>query len=121
MMPEEIAALVEENAALRAEVATLRRQNGELQEQLEEALRQLAELAQRQSSRSVSIKPNRPRKKRAPEHNRSRKREEPTRVERHALEQCPECDYRLRGRASTTRGRSWSCHPRSGWRGSNTR
>jgi transposase len=112
MTPEEIAALVEENAALRAEVAalraeavTLRQQVEELQGQLEEVLQQLAELAQRRggppgfvkANRPRSEGPKRPRKKRAPEHNTSRKREEPTRVERHALERCPACDYRLSG------------------------
>jgi transposase len=112
MRPEEIAALVEENAALhaevaalRAEVVTLRQQVEELQGQLEEALQQPAELAQRRGGPPGFVKPNRPRseglkrprKKRAPEHNTSRKREEPTRVERHALERCPACDYRLSG------------------------
>lgn len=38
-----------------------------------------------------------PRKKRAAVHNTSRKRMVPTRVERHALERCPECAYHLRG------------------------
>jgi transposase len=112
MTPEEIAALVEENAALRAEVAawraeavTLRQQVEELREQLEEALQQLAELEQRRGGPPGFVKPNRrrsegqkgPRKKRAPEHNTSRKRGEPTRVERHVLERCPACDYRLSG------------------------
>jgi transposase len=112
MTPEEIAALVEENAALHAEVAalraetvTLRQQVEELQGQLEEALQQLAELAQRRGGLPGFVKPNRPRsegpkrprKKRASEHNTSRKREEPTRVERHALERCPACEYRLSG------------------------
>jgi hypothetical protein len=51
------------------------------------------------------VKPNRPkregektsRKKRAAEHNTSRHRSEPTRIERHALERCPECQYELQG------------------------
>ena len=51
------------------------------------------------------MKPNRrkaegepqPRKKRAAEHNSSRKRAKPTRIERHALERCPDCNYRLSG------------------------
>ena len=38
-----------------------------------------------------------PRKKRAAEHSASRKRVEPTRIEIHALERCPECQYELRG------------------------
>jgi hypothetical protein len=38
-----------------------------------------------------------PRKKRAKAHNTSRKRMQATRIERHALEHCPDCHYRLRG------------------------
>jgi len=38
-----------------------------------------------------------PRKKRAAAHNTSRKREVPTRIERHALAHCAECGYLLRG------------------------
>lgn len=37
------------------------------------------------------------RKRRAPEHNKARRREPPTAVARHALERCPDCGYRLRG------------------------
>jgi hypothetical protein len=100
MTPEEIAVLVAENAALRAEVAALRQQVEELQGQLEKALQQLAELAQRRGGPPGLVKPNRtrsegpkrPRKKRAPEHNTSRKREEPTRVER-ALVNAQMCYY----------------------------
>jgi transposase len=51
------------------------------------------------------VKPNRakqdtpaaPRKQRASEHNTSRRRMTPTRIERHAMERCPDCDYPLRG------------------------
>jgi transposase len=38
-----------------------------------------------------------PRRKRAPEQNRARRREPPTRIVQHALERCPTCHYRLRG------------------------
>jgi len=38
-----------------------------------------------------------PRKKRAAQHNASRKRAKPTRTERHAFERCPDCHYRLSG------------------------
>ena len=104
-MTAEITALFEENAALRAEVAALRRQVKQLQEQLEETLKRLAELEHRKGKKRAFVKPNRqqseeskkPRKKRTQEQNTSRKRGEPTRVERHALERCPECNYRLQG------------------------
>jgi hypothetical protein len=44
-------------------------------------------------NRPVRSEAKGPRKKRAAEHNTSRKRAEPTRIERHALERCPDCDY----------------------------
>lgn len=112
MTLEEIAALVEEVTALRAEnetqrieLAASRQEIAQLQEQLEQALQQIAELEQRQGKKRPDIKPSRrqsgepkpPRKKRAQEHNTSRKRSAPTRVECHALERCPECDYHLSG------------------------
>jgi len=34
------------------------------------------------------------RKRRAPEHNKARRREPPTAVVRHALDHCPDCGYR---------------------------
>jgi transposase len=106
MSPEErISALLEENDRLRAEAAGLRAENEQLREELEALLEQAAGSVQGKRERSVKVKPNRqksdeargPRRKRAAEHNRSRKRMEPTRVERHALERCPECAYRLSG------------------------
>jgi transposase len=92
----------EEAARLIAEVETLRRQ-------LAAALARIAELEaqleQRKAEPAVPVKPNqapsngpkRPRKRRAAKHNASRKRMQPTRIERHALERCPECHYRLHG------------------------
>jgi transposase len=106
MTPEEIiAALREENGQLRAEVAALRLENERLREELEVVLEQVAELAQHKRGRPVTVKPSRaqregpkkPRKPRAAEHNTSRQRMEPTRVEQHALERCPKCAYGLRG------------------------
>ena len=92
-----------ENAGLRSEVADLRRQ-------LTVAVTRIAELEQQNeqasSKRAPSfVKANRPkrettdgkRRKRAPEHNASRRREEPTRIERHALDRCPVCAYPLIG------------------------
>jgi transposase len=105
MSPEEAQALVTENEALRAEVAALRQQFAEVTQQLQAALVRIAELEQGKLEPPTFVKPNRPqpsepkkpRKKRAVEHNTSRKRAQPTRIERHVLEQCPDCGYRLRG------------------------
>jgi transposase len=98
MMQEEIQAIIAENEQLRTEVARLR-------SQLEAALARIAEFEQEKKkpppfvkrNRPVRTDPPKPRKKRASTHNRSREREEPTRIERHALESCPDCNYRLRG------------------------
>ena len=73
--------------------------------QLQTALGRIAELEQRNAEPPAFVKPNRPqaseskgpRKKRAPEHNTSRKRATPTRIARHVLERCPDCAYRLSG------------------------
>jgi transposase len=90
------------------EVALVRAENAELREQLAVAMVRIAELEAQLNQRGdppAFVKPNRPRaevlpmprKKRAAEHNTSRKRMVATRIERHVLERCPECDYRLRG------------------------
>jgi len=111
MSPEEVQALVAENEALRAEnealhaeVGALRQLLAELTGQLQVALARIAELEQRDSEPPAFVKPNRaptepkgPRKKRATEHNTSRERAEPTRIERHVLERCPDCNYQLSG------------------------
>jgi FtsZ-binding cell division protein ZapB len=111
MRPEEVRALVAENERLRAEVCALRRANVELQEQVEAlggdlqaALARVGELERCKARPPSFVKPNRRsakpqgvRKKRAAEHNTSRKRMAATRVERHELERCPECHYRLSG------------------------
>ncbi len=112
MTQEAAEALLVENAQLRAEVAALRQtiaalheQAAALTEQLQMALVRIAELEQDKSEPPPFVKPNRPpavaprgpRKKRAAEHNRSRPRATPTRIERHVLERCPDCNYRLSG------------------------
>jgi len=105
MSPEEVQALVTENAALRAEVGVLQQQVTDLQGQLQTALVRIEELKQRTPEAPLFVKPNRPapaepkkpRKKRAAQHNTSRKRAEPTRIERHVLERCPDCKYHLSG------------------------
>jgi transposase len=99
--------LEEENAQLRAENAALRLQVAQLQEQLALALARIAELEQQRRDPPSFVKPNTPkpteakspRKKRARQHNRVRRREPPTRVVEHALDRCPDCHYRLRGRS----------------------
>ena len=79
-----------------------------VRQELAAALERIVELEAQVNHRAgppAFVKPNRPktagegqpRKKRGAEHNRSRKRSQPTRIERHVLEQCPDCGYRLRG------------------------
>ena len=99
---EEVRQLREENAELRQKLAAV-------ETQLASALERIAELsAQIKQGQEPPgfVKPKRQkaageghpkRKKRAAEYNGSRRRAKPTRIERHALEQCPECEYRLRG------------------------
>jgi len=104
MTSEEIQALLTERERLSVENAALRGQVEQLTVQLQTALARIAELEQRKPEPPAFVKPNRPskepsgpRKKRAAEHNASRKRAEPTRTERHVLERCPDCNYRLSG------------------------
>jgi len=95
---------------LQEEVVVLRAENAELRRQLTVAVTRIAELEQGIEHASAQhapsfVKANRPkrkttdgkRKKRAPQHNTSRRRQEPTRSERHALDRCPVCTYPLRG------------------------
>jgi len=91
-------------------VVLLRAENTELRRQVTVLSARIAELESQdkpQAAKSLPsfVKPNRPkrdtpdgkRRKRAPEHNASRRREEPTRIERHALDRCPVCAYPLIG------------------------
>src|SRR5689334_6546642 len=95
--------LEEQVVHLQGENAELRQLVAQLQHELALARQQIAELQQPHSEAPPFVKPNRskqlepkaPRKKRAPQHNRNRRREPPTRIETHALERCPECNYRL--------------------------
>ena len=97
--------LADDNARLVAENAELRALVTQLQEQLTVAQARIAELEQQRKDPPPFVKPNRPkpnepkrpRKKRASEHNHGRKREPPTRIETHALDRCPTCDYHLVG------------------------
>lgn len=101
-LQDEVAQLRAENAALRALVADLRALLAIQEARIAELE---AELKGRRPDQPSFVKANRPkqdttpspRKKRAPQHNASRRREAPTRIERHALERCPECSYPLTG------------------------
>ncbi len=99
----------QEFARLRAENAELRQLLAAVQAQLTTALARIVELEAQLNQRGdppAFVKPKRqkqatdepqPRQQRAKEHNTSRKRMPATRIERHALEHCPDCHYRLRG------------------------
>ncbi len=105
MTPEEVEALLAENARLGAEVSRLQGEVTTLKAELQAALQRIEGLEKGKKEPPSFVKPNRPaasekkgpRKKRAAEHNKGRKRSAATRIERHALERCPECHYRLRG------------------------
>jgi len=94
-----------ENQELRTQLAQAQAQLAQLAEQLVAAQQRIAELEQQQHdpppfvkpNRPTSTEPKRPRKKRAPHHNHGRRCETPTRTEPHALERCPDCNYRLQG------------------------
>src|SRR5215212_6578188 len=97
--------LAEENTRLVAENTELRTLVTQLQGQLTAAQARIDELEQQRQDPPPFVKPNkpktnepkRPRKKRASEHNHGRRREPPTRIEPHALDRCPECNYHLDG------------------------
>jgi transposase len=99
--------LEEEVARLRVENAELHAVVGQLQDQLAAALARIAELEQQRRDPPSFVKPNKPahpdpappRKKRAPHHNRARRREPPTQIVQHALDRCPDCNYQLRGQS----------------------
>lgn len=106
MLPEEeLILLRDENAELRQLVAQLQHELGLALEQLTSAQARIAELEQQPHDPPPFVKPNRPkptdpkppRKKRAAKHNHGRQRMTPTRQVEHALERCPDCDYRLQG------------------------
>jgi transposase len=94
-----------ENEGLRAENAELRGHVAELLELIAELRKRIAELEEERRDPPTFVKRNRPkpsepkkpRKKRAKEHNHARERETATSTVRHALDRCPECNYRLRG------------------------
>jgi transposase len=97
--------LEDEVERLRAVNSDLHARVHELEQSLAAALARIAELQQQRPEPPPFVKPNRPkpaspkapRKKRAPQHNHSRKRMTPTRSVEHALECCPDCHYHLQG------------------------
>lgn len=97
--------LADDNARLVAENTELRALVTQLREQLAAAQARIEELEQQRHDPQPFVKPNRPkssdpkppRKKRASHHNHGRRREPPTRIETHALDRCPDCNYRLQG------------------------
>lgn len=85
--------LFERIATLEARVIELEAENEQLRQQL--GKKQPPHWAK--PNRPKAAEPKQPRRKRAPEHNHGRHREPPTRTIQHALDRCPECNYRLRG------------------------
>lgn len=89
--------LEEENAQLRAE-------NQQLQEQLRQALLRIEELEKQKTpppsfakANVVKPKEKKARKKRSPEQNGVRRRQEPTQIIEHPIQVCPDCQGRLSG------------------------
>ena len=99
----EMARLQAENAQLRAENAQLRAENAQLRAENAGLRAQLEQAAGKKGGPPSFVKANRPkpekqpRKKRDAKHNQARKLETPTRVEKHTLLRCPECDEALGG------------------------
>lgn len=110
MTEEQAQALRAEIEALRAENVLLKALVGDLQEQVETLSERLADGDKKQKTPSF-VKANRAkkegdgktRKKRDRRHNQARRREEPTRVERHAVEECAACGYHLSGESEAYR------------------
>jgi hypothetical protein len=110
-LEEEVVQLRNENQALREQVVVLLEQLEAVRQQLTTALERIAELEQSSQEPPPFVKPHRPprteekkpRRKRAAEYNRGRKRETPTRVVVHELERCRTCGYRLRGQSLARR------------------
>ncbi len=110
-LEEDVAALRAENAQLRAEVAAAQAVIAQLRGELQAALGQQETPPQpagpgkpafvrAATPRKEATADQEPRKKRAAEHNKGRRREEqPTRIVQHALERCPDCGYALRGQS----------------------
>jgi transposase len=86
------------------EITNLRAENQDLRAQLQAALARIEELERKAKEPPSFVKANvtkakekKVRKKRKPEENGARRREEPTQIVEHRIEQCPECGLRLGG------------------------
>jgi hypothetical protein len=86
------------------EIAYLRAENQDLRAQLQAALARIAELERKAKEPPSFVKANaakakekKVRKKRKPEENGARRREAPTQIVEHRIEQCPECGLQLGG------------------------
>lgn len=85
--------------------AALQAENARLREQLANALQRIAELEAKKTPPPAFVKanvaerpePRSPRRKRAPEQNRARRREEPSVVVEHPITLCPDCGSQLGG------------------------
>jgi transposase len=98
--------LEEEVIRLRAENEELRRLLAKAVERIAELERGLGETAKRREQVPSFVKPDRPkaasqkpRRKRDQQHNHGRRLTPPTESVEHALERCPECRYRIRGKS----------------------
>ena len=84
-------------------IEQLQAENAALKQQLAELTEQLAQVQQAQQNGQPKVKASMPkrepksRRKRDPQHNRGRKRQEPTRIETHACDACPDCGRTLTG------------------------
>jgi len=100
---EELSTLREELSKLQEALQSVREENRVLKEQLAAAHKRIEEL-EKQKTPPAFVKANvvkpqenekKTRKKRDPEHNRARQREEPTQIIAHPIECCPDCGGRL--------------------------
>lgn len=102
---EAYAALQVEHALLRQQGEELTAQIARLTEELATALQRIAELEAKKTPPPAFVKtnvaeraePRPPRRKRAPEHNQARRREEPSVIVEHRITTCPDCGNRLGG------------------------
>jgi transposase len=105
-MEEELARLRAENAELRQYVQDLKEALQELEAALKTAEQGVKGQEKKKAQTPSWVKPNKPkqegekkvRRKRQAEHNRARRRMEPTRIVQHELESCPTCGYKLHWR-----------------------
>ncbi len=102
-LTSQLSAAQQQIADLTSQLDAAAQQIGALTGQLDGAHKRVAELEVQKKPPPSFVKANRPergtkvRKKRAPEHNHARQREEPAQMMTHGIERCPECQGRLSG------------------------